>query len=120
MNLFKLYDIFLKDADLIGCETISNDSSKSRASNSKKANFNQKILDQHLEYIVTKAQEYLDALEENDSKENPCKIQNVQQKIVCLQQNKLYYELLEYKRKASGDHHLSSKKRTDEVNKHYR
>lgn len=41
-NLFKLYVVFLKDADLIGCETIAIDGTKSRAHNSKKANFNQK------------------------------------------------------------------------------
>lgn len=41
-NLFKLFVVFLKDADLIGCETIAIDGTKSRAHNSKKANFNQK------------------------------------------------------------------------------
>jgi hypothetical protein len=84
----------LKDADLIGRETIAIDGTKSRAHNSKKANFNQKKIDKHLEYIDTKSQEYLDALEENDAKENPAKIQNIQQKIERLKQNKIRYELL--------------------------
>ena len=74
-NLFKLFVSFLKDADLIGGETIAIDGTKSRAHNSKKANFNQKKIDKHLEYIETKTQEYLDALEENDAKENPAKNQ---------------------------------------------
>jgi transposase len=39
-NLFKLFVSFLKDADLIGCEIIAIDGTKSRGHNSKKANFN--------------------------------------------------------------------------------
>jgi len=119
-NLFKLFVSFLKDADLIGCETIAIDGTKSRAHNSKKANFNQKKIDKHLAYIETKTQEYLNALEENDAKDNPAVIQNIQQKLDRLKGNKLRYELLEEKLKESGQPHPSSKERTDEVNKHYR
>jgi hypothetical protein len=49
---------FLKDADLIE-EVIAIDGTKSRAHNSKKANFNQKKIDKHLDYIEAKTQEYL-------------------------------------------------------------
>ncbi len=107
-NLFKLFVSFLKDADLLGCETIAIDGTKSRAHNSKKANFNQKKIDQHLEYIETKTQEYLNALEENDIKENSTEIKNIQQKIERLQQNKLHYDLLEEKLKASGEPQIST------------
>lgn len=107
-NLFKLFVSFLKDADLIAGETIAIDGTKSRAHNSKKANYNQKKIDQHLEYIEGKTQEYLDALEENDAKENPSKIKNIQQKIERLKQNKLRYELLEEKLKASGESQIST------------
>jgi transposase len=107
-NLFKLYVLFLKEAELIGGETIAIDGTKSRAHNSKKANFNQKKIDQHLEYIETKTQEYLYALEENDTKERAEKIQNIQQKIQRLQQNKLRYELLEEKLKSSGEPQIST------------
>jgi transposase len=107
-NLFKLFVSFLKDADLIGCETIAIDGTKSRAHNSKKANFNQKKIDKHLEYIESKTQEYLDALEGNDAKENPDKIQNIQQKIERLKQNKIRYELLEEKLQTSGDPQVST------------
>ena len=107
-NLFKLFVWFLKDADLIAGETIAIDGTKSRAYNSKKANFNQKKIDKHLEYIEAKTQEYLDALEENDAKENPVKIQNIQQKIERLKQNKIRYELLEEKLKASGEPQIST------------
>jgi transposase len=107
-NLFKLFVSFLKDAELIGGETIAIDGTKSRAHNSKKANFNQKKIDQHLEYIEAKTQEYLDALEENDVKETPSKIQNIQEKIERLKKNKLGYELLEEKLKASGEPQIST------------
>jgi transposase len=107
-NLFKLFVSFLKDAELIGCETIAIDGTKSRAHNSRKANFNQKKIDKHLEYIETKTQEYLDALQANDDKENHSKIQNIQQKIERLKQNKLRYELLEEKLKASGEPQIST------------
>ena len=107
-NLFKLFVSFLKDADLIAGETIAIDGTKSRAHNSKKANFNQKKIDKHIEYIETKTQEYLTALEENDAKENAPKIQNIQQKIDRLKQNKLRYELLEEKLKTSGEPQIST------------
>lgn len=107
-NLFKLFVVFLKDADLIGCETIAIDGTKSRAHNSKKANFNQKKIDKHLEYIETKTQEYLDALEENDAKDNPEKIKNIQQKMERLKQNKIRYELLEEGLKTSGEPQIST------------
>ena len=107
-NVFKLFVSFLKDVDLIAGETIAIDGTKSRAHNSKKANFNQKKIDKHLEYIETKTQEYLDALEENDAKENPVEIQNLQQKIERLKQNKLGYEQLQEKLKASGEPQIST------------
>lgn len=107
-NTFKLFVSFLKDADLIAGETIAIDGTKSRAHNSKKANYNQKKIDKHLEYIEAKTQEYLDALEENDAKENLPKIKNIQQKIERLQQNKIRYELLEEKLKASGEPQIST------------
>jgi transposase len=107
-NLFKLFVSFLKDAELIGGETIAIDGTKSRAHNSKKANFNQKKIDKHLEYIETKTQEYLDALEENDTKENTPKIKNIQHQIERLKQNKIRYELLEKKLKAGGEPQIST------------
>jgi hypothetical protein len=54
---------FLKDADLISGETIAIDGTKSRAHNSKKANFNQKKIDKHLAYIEERTQEILTELE---------------------------------------------------------
>jgi len=107
-KLFKLFVSFLKNADLIAGETIAIDGTKTRAHNSKKANFNQKKIDRHLDYIDAKSQEYLDALEQNEVKENGEKVTNVQEKIARLKQNKINYKLLEGQLKASGEPQIST------------
>ena len=107
-ELFKLFVSFLKDADLIAGETVAIDGTKSRAHNSKKANFNQRKIDKHKEYIDTKSQEYLDQLEQNDIQENPVAIKNIQQKIERLKQNKIKYELLEEELKQSREPQVST------------
>src|SRR5690554_2435188 len=107
-QLFKLFVSFLKDADLIAGETIAIDGTKSRAHNSKKANFNQKKIDKHKEYIDAKSQEYLEQLEQNDIQENPVAIKNIQQKIERLKQNKIKYERLEEELKKSGEPQIST------------
>ena len=110
-KLFKLFVSFLKDADLIAGETIAIDGTKSRAHNSKKANFSQKKIDRHLAYIEEKTLEYLTDLEQNDNQENSTKITNIQAKIERLKTNKINYELLAEKLKASGEPQIST---TDE------
>jgi transposase len=55
-----------KHFDLIGGTLIAGDSTKLRAQNSKKNNFNQKKIDRHLEYIENKLNEYNQALSESD------------------------------------------------------
>ena len=110
-KLFKLFVSFLKDADLIAGETIAIDGTKSRAHNSKKANFSQKKIDRHLAYIEEKTLEYLTDLEQNDNQENSTKITNIQAKIERLKTNKINYELLADKLKASGEPQIST---TDE------
>ena len=110
-KLFKVFVSFLKDADLIAGETIAIDGTKSRAHNSKKANFNQKKIDRHLAYIEEKTQEYLDELAQNDASENSITITKIQEKIERLKNNKIRYELLEEKLKASGEPQIST---TDE------
>ena len=110
-KLFKVFVSFLKDADLIAGETIAIDGTKSRAHNSKKANFNQKKLDRHLAYIEEKTQEYLDELARNDELEKSTTITHIQEKIERLKKNKLHYEVLEEKLKASGEPQIST---TDE------
>ncbi|MFT3919608.1 IS1182 family transposase [Cloacibacterium sp.] len=107
-QLFKLFVLFLKDADLVSGETLAIDGTKSRAHNGKKSNYNQKKIDKHKAYIEEKTQEYLEALEENDARENPVKIAQIQQKIERLQQNKIKYEVLEEQLKESGEPQVST------------
>jgi transposase len=52
--------------NLIGGKLLAGDSTKLRAQNSKKNNFNQKKIDRHLEYIENKLAEYQKSLEDND------------------------------------------------------
>lgn len=110
-KLFKVFVSFLKDADLIAGGTIAIDGTKSRAHNSKKANFNQKKIDRHLAYIEEKTQQYLDELAQNDEQENGRSISDIQGKIERLKTNKINYQLLEEKLKASGEPQIST---TDE------
>jgi transposase len=110
-KLFKLFVTFLRDADLIAGEVIAIDGTKSRAHNSKKANFNQKKIDRHLAYIEEKTQEYLTQLDQNDSQDNGINLTKIQEKIERLKHNKIGYEQLEEKLKASEQPQIST---TDE------
>lgn len=110
-KLFKVFVSFLRDADLIAGETIAIDGTKSRAHNSKKANFSQKKIAKHLAYIEEKTQGYLDELARNDAGESSQEIADMQGKIARLKTNRIRYELLEEKLKASGDTQVST---TDE------
>ena len=107
-QLFKLFVSFLKDADLITGNTIAIDGTKSRAHNGKKSNFNQKKINKHLQYIEAKTQEYLTALDQNDTQENTTTITNIQQKLARLKQNKINYQLLEEQLQASGEPQVST------------
>ena len=55
-----------KSFDLIGGILIAGDSTKLRAQNSKKNNFNPKKIKRHLEYIEEKLAQYTSALSEAD------------------------------------------------------
>ncbi len=52
--------------DLIGGKLVAGDSTKLRAQNSKKNNYNQAKIDRHVAYIDNKLEEYTRALAEND------------------------------------------------------
>jgi putative ribosome biogenesis GTPase RsgA len=58
-------------------EIIAIDGTKSRAHNSKKANFNQKKIDRHLVYIEERTQEYLAELAKNDLQDNSITITKI-------------------------------------------
>src|SRR5690349_11942470 len=64
-----------KHFDLIGGKLLAGDSTKLRAQNSKKNNFNENKIAQHLAYIERRLDEYNAALEQADSEENSKVIQ---------------------------------------------
>jgi transposase len=66
--------------NLIGATLIAGDSTKFRAQNSKKNNFNEKKISRHLEYIENKLQEYNQALAQSDGDKKEIKEQIEQQK----------------------------------------
>jgi transposase len=62
--------------ELIGGALVAGDSTKLRAQNSKKNNFNPKKIERHLEYIENKLDEYNTALSAADGDENKIILQN--------------------------------------------
>lgn len=91
-NTFKLFVLFLRDADLVEGKTIAVDGTKARAHNSKKNNYNPKKVKRHLSYIEEQTNKYLAELDEADAKENPDKIRNIKEKLGRLKENRLRYE----------------------------
>lgn len=107
-NMFKLFVCFLKELDLIAGKTIAIDGTKSRAHNSKKNNFTSKKLDRHFKYIEAKIGEYLDELDKCDAEEDDIKVQEIEKKLVVLQEHQLKYEKLEQELIASGQPQIST------------
>jgi len=65
-KVFRVTVQIAKHFDLIGGKLIAGDSTKYRAQNSKKNNFNQKKIDRHVAYIDNKLDEYNQQLVEAD------------------------------------------------------
>lgn len=107
-NTFKLFVLFLKEADLIAGKTIAIDGTKVRAHNSKKNNYSPKKLERHLAYIEEKTNEYLAQLANNDAEENNLVVSEVQKKLERLKKNKINYELLQEKLEQSGEPQIST------------
>ncbi len=101
-KLFKLFVGFLKDTDLITGETNAIDGTKSRAHNSKKANFNQKKIDRHIEYNDQKVEEYMSVLARADVQVEQMKVFKFLNKIATLKERRIDYKLLEKRLQESG------------------
>jgi transposase len=89
--------------DLIGGTLIAGDSTKLRAQNSKKNNFNKSKIDRHIAYIENKLEEYTRALAENDGDNR----QQIEDEINKQQKRKDNYENLEKQLKKSGEPQIS-------------
>lgn len=89
--------------NLIGGTLIAGDSTKLRAQNSKKNNFNQKKIDRHLEYIENKLAEYEKALAESDGDKD-----EIKKEIDKQNERKDGYNKLEKQLKESGQSQIST------------
>ena len=92
-----------KHFDLIGGKLIAGDSTKLRAQNSKKNNYNQAKIDRHIAYIDNKLEEYTRALAENDGDNR----QQIEDEIKKQQERKDNYKNLEKQLKESGENQIS-------------
>jgi transposase len=89
--------------DLIGGKLIAGDSTKLRAQNSKKNNFNKAKIDRHIAYIENKLEEYTRALAENDGDNR----RQIEDEINKQQKRKDNYQNLEKRLKESGEPQIS-------------
>jgi transposase len=92
-----------KHFDLIGGKLIAGDSTKLRAQNSKKNNYNKAKIDRHVAYIDNKLEEYTRALAENDGDNR----QQIEDEINKQQKRKDNYKNLEKQLKESGEPQIS-------------
>ena len=93
-----------KHFKLIGSNLIAGDSTKLRAQNSKKNNFNQKKIDRHLEYIENKLREYNLALAESDGDNK----KQIEKEIKKQNQRKKEYKEIESQLKETGQPQVST------------
>jgi transposase len=89
--------------DLIGGKLIAGDSTKLRAQNSKKNNYNQTKIDRHIAYIDNKLEEYTRELAENDGDNR----QQIQAEINKQLKRKENYRNLEQQLTESGEPQIS-------------
>jgi len=98
--VFRRMVTMCKQLNLIGGKVVATDGTKLRAQNSKKNNFNQKKIDDHLAYIDNKLHEYLDALDIADAAETmgldpDIDKEKIREKIAKLHDRKRHYKKLE-------------------------
>ena len=110
---FRQLVLLCKKLDLIGGKVIATDGTKLRAQNSKKNNYNQKKIDDHLAYIENKLNEYLDALDVADTAETlgldpDIDKQQIREKITRLNERKQQYKNLEQQLIDSGQEQIST------------
>ncbi|RKZ99375.1 MAG: IS1182 family transposase [Gammaproteobacteria bacterium] len=90
--------------NLIGGTLIAGDSTKLRAQNSKKNNFNQKKISRHLAYIENKLQEYNEALAQSDGDSK----EHIEVQIEKHKQRAEGYREIENQLKESGESQVST------------
>lgn len=93
-----------KNFNLIGGLLIAGDSTKLRAQNSKKNNYNQKKIDRHLKYIENKLAEHETALAQADGDQK----QEIQHEIDKQKERRHNYHKLEKQLEQSGEKQIST------------
>lgn len=94
--------------DLIAGRCVALDSTKIRAVNAKKNNYNQKRIERQIAYIDNKLKEYLQQLEQADEAEDGSRTSQLLDKISTQLQRRKDYELLEEQLASSGDTQIST------------
>jgi transposase len=112
-RVFRKMVTMCKRLDLIGGKVIATDGTKLRAQNSKKNNYNQKKIDDHLAFIESKLQEYLDALDLADTAETmgldpEIDKEKIRDKIARLNEKKQQYKKLGQQLIESGQEQIST------------
>lgn len=109
-KVFRQTVTIAKNMDLIGGTLIAGDSTKLRAQNSKKNNYNEKKIKRHLEYIEQKLKEHNRALAEadGDTDEDEEKRNHHRQEMDKHQKRRKEYERLSEKLKTSGEKQIST------------
>lgn len=109
-KVFRQTVTIAKNWDLIGGVLIAGDSTKLRAQNSKKNNYNEKKIKRHLEYIERKLEEHNRALAEadGDKDEDEEKRNHHRQEMDKHQKRRKQYEELEKELKETGEKQIST------------
>jgi transposase len=97
-----------KHFDLIGGKLLAGDSTKLRAQNSKKNNFNAKKIERHVAYIDDKLNEYSAVLAQADNDLSDEKKKEINDKINKHKQNKTKYEKLQQQIDETGEVQIST------------
>lgn len=98
-----------KNFNLIGGKLLAGDSTKLRAQNSKKNNFNPKKIEQHLEYIDKKLEEYSHVLATEDQDKIPAEERvEIEKKIRKHKIQRQKYESMQQQLEESGDTQIST------------
>lgn len=103
-KVFRYTVSIAKEFNLIGGKLVAGDSTKLRAQNSKKNNFNEGKIERHLAYIDAKLDEYNKALEEADEDNK----QIIQQHIQKNTERKQNYEDMSRRLSNSGEYQIST------------
>lgn len=103
-KVFRYTVSLAKTFELIGGKLIAGDSTKLRAQNSKKNNFNQRKIDQHIAYIDARLNEYNAALAEADEDNKPVIEKHIQKQ----NERKLFYQELSATLESTGEVQIST------------